>query len=187
MLEEILLKDNELLLLINQAGSAFYDPFWIFVSHKFGALPLYVFLLGLSVYHFGWKQTLWVLIGIALVIVCTDQTSNLFKYGFERLRPCHDPILYDKMRILSCGGKFGYFSAHAANTMAVACYFGRLFSWKKGLFVGLVLWSLLVGYSRLYLGVHFPTDVLTGFAIGGAFGTLFAHFLQKIANIKRIK
>lgn len=115
------------------------------------------------------------------MITVTDQLSNFFKYGVARLRPCHDPEIAPLMRLVksSCGGQYGYFSAHAANSFATAVFFGALLkSSKRGIGVFLVLWAALVAYSRVYLGVHFPLDILTGAVVGSFFGWLFVKLFR---------
>ncbi len=115
MLEYLIEKDKELLLFLNGLGSTQWDSFWLFISHKLSALPLYALLLFFCFKYFQWKKTVYILICVALMVAATDQLANLFKYGFERLRPCHDETLISQMRLVICGGKYGYFSAHAAN------------------------------------------------------------------------
>ncbi|MFK8267354.1 phosphatase PAP2 family protein [Capnocytophaga cynodegmi] len=184
MFEFIIEKDKELLLYLNSLGSERWDGFWLFVSHKFSALPLYISLLFLCLKFLKWRKTLVILLCVALMIVATDQLANLFKYGFERLRPCHDETLISQMRHVICGGKYGYFSAHAASSMAVATFFSLLFHQRiKWLSFVLLSWSFLVGYSRIYLGVHFPGDIITGFVLGGILGYIF----YKIAFEKILK
>ncbi|UOB18023.1 phosphatase PAP2 family protein [Abyssalbus ytuae] len=179
MLDKIIEYDKELFLFLNNLGNENWDAFWMFMTHKLSAIPLYLFLLILCIKKLGYKQTLLVLVLVALMITATDQLANVFKYGFERLRPCHDDTVFNKMRLVKsyCGGKFGYFSAHAANSFTVATFFSLLFNksikWLPAL---LLLWALIVAYSRIYIGVHFPLDVVTGICIGLLFGWLF-YFL----------
>ena len=175
-LEEIIQLDKNLFLFLNGLGSPTWDGFWMFITNKWGSIPLYVLLLILSFYFFGWRKTLLILVVVALLITTTDQLANFFKYGIGRLRPCHGEQVFELMRLVkrSCGGKYGYFSAHAANSMAVASFFsfmlGPKLRWMPWV---LIVWGLLVGYSRIYIGVHFPGDVLTGILIGVFFGWIY--------------
>lgn len=176
MWEELIKTDQELFLFLNQLGSESWDSFWLMITNKWTSIPLYLILLILSYLHLGWKKTLLILLSVALLITCTDQLANFFKYGVMRLRPCHDPDLADQVRLVkaSCGGKYGYFSAHAANSFAIAIYFSNLLNARfPYLKYVLVLWAILVAYSRIYIGVHFPLDILTGMVIGGLFGWTF--------------
>lgn len=185
MFESLLNKDIELLIFLNNLGTTQWDGFWLFVTNKFSAIPLYLLLLFYCYKYFGIKKTLLIIIFIALLITVSDQISNLFKYGFKRLRPCHDENIYHLIRMVkaSCGGKYIYFSAHAANSMAIAIFFGMLFKKQlKFLLVLLVGWAIIVSYSRIYIGVHFPLDVLTGMFFGAFFGFVFYYLLQLTLN-----
>jgi len=103
----------------------------------------------------------------------TDHITNVFKNGFERLRPCHNLEVQDVMRLVKsgCGGLYSYFSGHASNSFALATYFSILFSarFPKLKFV-LFLIAACIAYSRVYVGVHFPLDIVSG----AVFGTLWA-------------
>lgn len=176
MIDSLINYDVELLIFLNNLGNTQWDGFWLFMTNKYSAIPLYILLLFFTYKYYGLKKTIVVLVFIALLIAVSDQTSNLFKYGFKRLRPCHDENISSLVRLVkaSCGGKYSYFSAHAANSMAIAIYFGMLFKKQlKYLLSMLVLWALVVAYSRVYIGVHFPLDILTGITIGGIYGFIF--------------
>ncbi|MAB57700.1 MAG: phosphatase PAP2 family protein [Aequorivita sp.] len=180
MLDELLKYDTELFLFLNNLGNTSWDGFWRFVTEKWSSIPLYAFLLYLVFKHYGWKGTLVIIVCVALMITATDQIASLFKYGIKRPRPCKVEELQSLMRYVADGcGRFGYFSAHAASSMAAAVFLGlSLQKWYKYLPFILLLWAVITGYSRIYLGVHYPLDVISGMAFGGLTGWLF-YLIQK--------
>ena len=189
MLEQLLQYDKQIFLFLNGLGTETWDGFWMFMTRTRNSAPLYLLLFYLTYKNLGLKGTLIVIVCIALLITCTDQLSNFFKYGIGRLRPCHDPDISSAMRLVKsyCGGKYGYFSAHAANSFAPVSFFMILFHGKvKYIGLVLVLWACTVAYSRIYIGVHYPLDVLTGACVGLFFGWLFAKLaifaFQKIGK-----
>jgi undecaprenyl-diphosphatase len=186
MLDQLVHYDKELFLFLNNLGSAQWDAFWLFMTNKWSSIPLYALLALLTYRTFGPRRLLMTLVAIALLILVTDQLANFFKYGVQRLRPCHDDEISGLLRLVksSCGGKFGYFSAHAANSFAVAIFFTSLLR-SNYKYIGLLLmvWAAVVAYSRIYIGVHFPLDVLTGMIVGTFLGGLFLRlYLKAIAK-----
>ena len=184
MIDQILAWDYELFLFLNGLGTSSWDGFWMVVTDRFTFIPLYIFLLYLIYREMGWRMLLNVAIVAALMILFTDQVTNLFKYGFERLRPCRDPNLVDKMRLVTDGcGMYGFFSGHAANSMATAIFIGLLLRpfYKLVTFL-LVIWSIIVAYSRIYVGVHFPLDIICGLLFGTASGYIFYQLTAFFKN-----
>ncbi|MBU2553846.1 MAG: phosphatase PAP2 family protein [Bacteroidetes bacterium] len=184
MFDFLLHLDKELLLAINQQHSVFLDYLMVFASAKLTWLPLYLFLAYLIVKRFKWQSAL-VFVMIALTIAIADQSSvHLFKETFLRLRPCHQPDLTELIRtIKGCGGQYGFVSSHATNSAAlVAFLFMVLKPVNRWLATLLIIYVLLIMYSRVYLGVHFPADVLAGAALGICCGLLTGWLFRVIKS-----
>ena len=186
MLEKIKEFDIELLIYLNSFGSETWDGFWLFMTYTITSVPIYLFVLFLVYKFFGLKKLVFTLLIIVLVITVSDQLSNIFKYGFERLRPCYNEDIKNIIRLVkpTCGGRFSFFSAHASTSLSVAVFFTLILRKHAKYFTYfLIVWALLVGYSRIYIGVHFPADVLFGFMVGIINGTImykiWKYFLTK--------
>ncbi|WP_374451282.1 phosphatase PAP2 family protein [Cloacibacterium normanense] len=178
-MEEIILDDKQAMIFLNNLGSSTFDPFWILVSEKWFWIPLYVIFLYFLYKNFNKKSLFYILLFVALGITASDQIANIFKFGFERLRPCHDPSLEGLLREVKCGGKFGFYSAHSSNSFFVATYLTILLGKKiKQLPYFLFVWAAIVAYSRVYLGMHFPGDII----IGAIMGILLALFFGTLAK-----
>lgn len=187
MIETLLSWDTQLFLFLNGLHSPFWDPIMLFASGKLTWLPLYALLIYLIARRHGWK-TLWWLLAIAMVIVAADQISaGIFKNAFQRLRPCHTPDLQGLLHLVGkCGGKFGFVSSHAANTFGVAAFLSLLFRNRWATY-GLLFWAAFVSYSRIYLGVHFPGDVICGAILGAGIGISIWLPANYFINRKRVK
>ena len=178
-MEEIILEDKQAMIFLNNLGNSTFDPFWILVSEKWFWIPLYVIFLYFLYKNFNKKSLFYILLFVALGITASDQIANIFKFGFERLRPCHDPSLEGLLREVKCGGKFGFYSAHSSNSFFVATYLTMLLGKKiKQLPYFLFVWAAIVAYSRVYLGMHFPGDII----IGAIMGILLALFFGTLAK-----
>lgn len=175
-MEQLLELDTNLFLYLNNLGTKTWDGFWMFYTTKFNWIPFYALLLYLVFKNYSKKGFLIIVVMVALLITFTDQVTNVFKDGFMRPRPCHNDKLTAVMRLVKsyCGYPYGFFSGHSSNSMAVAFFMGLLLKkrFKKALPL-LVFWSFLMGYSRIYIGVHYPLDVLCGFLFGALAGWLF--------------
>ncbi|MAN58983.1 MAG: phosphatase PAP2 family protein [Flavobacteriaceae bacterium] len=181
MIEDLLHYDTQLFLYLNNLGNEGWDGFWQFVTEKWSSIPLYALLLFLIYREFGAKTTGLILLTVTLMVTATDQLANLFKYVlFQRPRPCRVETLKPLMRFVADGcGRYGYFSAHAASSMAVAVFIGLLLRHRYYYlpFI-MLLWAVATAYSRIYLGVHYPLDIVTGMFFGGLLGWGF-YLLQK--------
>lgn len=135
---------------------------------------------------FKWKG-FYVAIFLGLLFFIADQSSvKLFKDVFERLRPCHNPQIAELVHTLhgKCGGQFGFVSSHASNSFALAVFSGFLLRSKyKYIMPMMIFWAVLVSYSRVYVGVHYPADILGG-AILGSVVAILLYWLMKFVNQK---
>ena len=167
-MEQLLQLDSDLFLYLNSLGTDTWDGFWMFITGKWNAIPLYGVLLVLIYKKIGFKPTLYTLIVVGAMIVLTDQITKYFKFTLLlRERPCYE--LESQVRLVKdwCGSRGGYFSAHASNAMALAVFIGIVLKpYFKYIQLVLFLWAFMVGYSRIYIGVHYPGDVITGFIFG---------------------
>ncbi len=183
MLEFLKNIDTQLFVFLNGIHSPAWDKIMWWITGTNSWIPMYAIIVGYIIYKFRWKAII-TLIFIALVVTLTDQISvQGFKEVFQRLRPCHNPELKNIVHLVNnkCGGKFGFVSSHAANTFGVAFFLSNLFK-NRYFSLFIFLWASVVSYSRIYLGVHYPFDILGGAALGCLLGFLVyvAHkFTQK--------
>ncbi|MGN0236207.1 MAG: phosphatase PAP2 family protein [Paludibacteraceae bacterium] len=202
--------DQQWLLAVNGWHAAWADVLMWYVSKSTTWLPLYALLVGLVVYRFGiqwyqstqntpiisntpalsWKsavlRVLIVLAGFAVAVGLSDfVSSGIIKPWVCRLRPTHDPALAGMVHLVNgyTGGMYGFVSSHAANTMACALLFSLLYG-NKYATAGLMLWVALNCYSRMYLGVHYPLDIIGGLLVGALLaGLAYALVHRLLAHV----
>jgi undecaprenyl-diphosphatase len=162
--------DQQLFLFINSSNSPFFDHLMYAISGKLIWVPLYLAIL----IYLGIKykrKFLIILIFIILAATLADQSSVIVKNIFHRLRPCHEPTIIGIVHLVNgeCGGVYGFVSSHATNCFDVALL-SLLFIKKRWYTISIIFWAGIIGYSRIYLGVHYPGDVICGSFLGAFIG-----------------
>lgn len=166
---ELIAWDKDLFLFLN----GIHSPLWDYTMTLFTLTPtwlvFYGLIVGIIVKKHG-KKSLFIFVAIALLILCADQFAGVLKHTIQRLRPSNDPTINQLTHIFfNKGGQFGFVSAHAANTFAFATFSSLLF--KNSRYAAFIFpWAIIIAYSRIYLGVHYPGDVLGGAMLGIGIG-----------------
>jgi undecaprenyl-diphosphatase len=187
MIETINYWDEKAFLWLNSFHLEVLDPVVLQLTQTITWIPLYVLLLYL-IYRIDSKNTLWILGGVMLTILLADQVSSgLMKPYFERLRPCHDPRWEGMMHVYGrCGGLYGFVSSHAANTFGLATFLTLKLGKKQKAIAWLFLYALVVSYTRIYLGVHYPLDLFFG-ALVGVLAAFFFWLCVVVVRRKIVK
>lgn len=186
MLDKLLNFDQQFFILVNNGlANPFFDWIcpWIRDQRVWYPMYLVISILFIRLY----KKDSWKLfLAVGLMLLCTDQfSSNLVKNTFMRLRPCVEPALEGITRhlISSCNG-FSFISAHATNHFALAIFFSYCFRQVKWLLPVLLFWAFSIAFSQVYVGVHYPFDVIAGSLCGILFGFAFSRYVFKYIPLK---
>ncbi len=186
MLETLQHLDTQLFLFLNGIHNGFWDFVMYWVSDKLIWIPLYLYFLYL-IYKYYKKDMLYILLAIVLLIVASDQISvHLFKNVFMRLRPCHNPELEGLIHLVKgqCGGQYSFISSHATNHFAIATFLSLLLRGKIKYFsISIFIWATVIAYSRIYLGVHYPGDVVAGIIVGTVIGLIIWQLYKVVLKL----
>lgn len=183
MLDSFIELDKNLLIYLNSLGTPAFDGFWLFITKQLNWIPVFIFLLYLAFKNLGWRNTVLVIIMLSLLITLTDQTTNLFKNTVQRLRPLNNPDIAGFVRGFKYSSSYSFFSGHASNSMACAFFLYHVLKpHVKHMWI-IFLWPLIFAYSRIYLALHYPGDILSGFVWGIFTSSLLLmlyRFLRKL-------
>ncbi|WP_299060538.1 phosphatase PAP2 family protein [uncultured Polaribacter sp.] len=180
MLEKIIHFDKNLLIFLNNLGNEQWDIIWLTITNQYSWTPLFVFILFLTFKTFGWKRGGIVVLSMIILVAFSDQFTNLIKNTVQRLRPNNDPEINHLLRTLINPQSYSFTSGHASTSTFFSMYVILLFKDKYKYIWFVLFWPLLFAYSRLYLGVHFPIDILVGITVGVTFANIYYFFFKKV-------
>lgn len=174
--------DKKLFFYLNGLGGGIWDFFWLYFTKVEHWLSFYFILILLFFHLYGFKKTLYIYFSLSLLLLSLYLSSISLKLLVERIRPCDDPYFLDKIRVLTreFNGKYSFPSTHASMHFAIAIFLGRhLRIYGKYIPILFILWAILISYSRVYIGLHYPLDIFIGAFLGLFFGLLFSYFSKK--------
>ncbi|EGD34457.1 MULTISPECIES: phosphatase PAP2 family protein [unclassified Capnocytophaga] len=182
MLKDLLQKDYQLLVAINQTGTISWDTFWIAITNAWNWIPFFILILWINFYFFSkreaWRIFFYTLGILLLTIVITNTTKEIV----ARLRPLHTASLIPHLRIILQEKGYSFFSGHTSNSFAICTFLYLVFRKRIKVAFWVFLWPIPYAYSRMYLGVHFPTDIFIGILVGIATGTIGYWVYKKRQN-----
>ena len=180
--------DTDLFLFLNGLHTSWLDKVMIAVTQMWVWVPLYLLLIYWTVKQYG-KRCWWIFLAVGIVVLCSDQLSaHVCKPLFHRLRPCYNADLQDLIYLPKgmAGGRYGFVSSHAANTFAVAAFLTpALRKDRNWMGIVLYLWAFISSYSRIYLGFHYPADILCGSLLGILIGLILWKVFQLVV-VKKV-
>jgi undecaprenyl-diphosphatase len=179
---DIIQKDKELLVFLNNLGNENWDALWLGITHQLNWAPLFIFIIFLVIRSFGWKRGGFVVLSMILLVAFSDQFTNLIKDSFERLRPNNDPEIQYLLRIFIRPQSFSFMSGHATTSTFFSVFTVLVLREKYKYIYLILLFPLVFSYSRVYLGVHFPIDISVGIIIGTLFANLYFRLYRKVAE-----
>jgi undecaprenyl-diphosphatase len=170
----------------NDWTNSFLDSIFPWWRDQNTWLPLYLFLLLFLLFNFGWKVWPYILVVIITIVITDQLSSSLFKNWINRIRPCHEVSLKDQVRLLTsyCPGSGSFTSSHATNHFGAAWFFFlTLKPYFKNWSYLFFFWAATISYGQVYVGVHYPLDVIGGAILGSCIGVIIATFYKKFVPL----
>ncbi|MGQ1891133.1 phosphatase PAP2 family protein [Thermophagus sp. OGC60D27] len=182
-METIIQFDQELLLYLNSFTSPLFDNFFWVITSKIIWVPMYLTLLYVIFKDQGKKGIITLLALTLLIVLCDQISTNIFKEGFERLRPSREPALSGLVDLLNGkrGGKYGFVSSHATNSFGLAVFSLLLFR-NRWYSIFILFWATLNSYSRIYMALHYPGDIMGGLILGSLLGWFVFWLYTKVSK-----
>ena len=175
--------DSDLFLFLNGLHTGWLDKVMTLITDMWVWFPLYLLLIYWAVRQYG-KRCWWVIVAVALVVLCTDQlASHVCKPIFQRFRPCYNPDFQNLIHLPKgmAGGQYGLVSSHAANTFGVAVFLTSVLKrFRPWTAIVLFFWAVVSSYSRIYIGYHYPGDILCGALLGVLVGLILWKVFQRV-------
>jgi undecaprenyl-diphosphatase len=175
--------DSDLFLFLNGLHADWLDKVMVLITDMWAWLPLYLLLIYWTVKQYG-KRCWWIFLAVGVVVLCSDQiSSHLFKPYFQRLRPCFNEEFEGMLHLPKgmAGGRYSFTSSHAANTFAIATFLtSALRNYRPWAGLALYLWAFISSYSRIYIGYHYPGDIVCGAILGILVGLVLWKVFQII-------
>jgi undecaprenyl-diphosphatase len=182
MLDYLIYLDKKLFIFLNNLGSTPFDDIWLLITKQINWTPFFLILLFILYKKLGAKKLGIAILIVAALITFTNEITDVIKFSVQRIRPCNDETLVGLIRVVKDSDTFSYFSGHASNSTAAMMFvFLILRKYYKFSYL-LFLYPLIFAYSRIYLGLHFPLDIISGYVFGGCTGFLFYFLFEKISS-----
>ncbi len=180
MWEQLAKWDSDAFIFLNNLGVEDYDAFWIYITIPKHWIPLYVIILLLFFIAFNWRKALIGVLFLLVDVLTTVGITNLVKVNVERLRPSNQPLLEDLIRVIQEPHNFSFFSGHAASSFTVATFVVLILRHRFQWIYALYIWPILFALSRIFVGVHYPSDILVGTGFGVLMALLFYWLFKQI-------
>lgn len=180
MIEDIIKIDKNILIYLNNLGNEQWDSLWLIITNQFSWTPLFLFIFYLVIKTFGWKRGGFAILAMIILVAFSDQFTNFIKNTVARLRPNNDPEIKHLLRILKSPQSFSFMSGHATTSTFFSVFVIFLLRDRTKYIYFILCFPLVFAYSRLYLGVHFPIDIVVGLLIGFTLARLYYLLYRKV-------